>query len=120
MEFQCPGKRPGDWPCTTRQTPTSTAFAEVTGRGWGTGHSVGLPRASRGPSIFRGPGAPGNGGLWGLLLGILIKLTVPTCASMCVRASYFNEKVALKYTGTSTLEDKLGRKGGDSATSGGF
>ena len=119
MELQCPGKRPGDRPRTRRQTPASTALAEVAGRG-GTGHSVRLPRAGRGPSTFRGPGAPGNGGLWGLRLGILIKLTVPTCAFVCVRASYFNEKVALKYTGTSTLEDKLGRKGGGSATSGGF
>ena len=60
-------------------------------------------------------GAPG-GSAWVMLM----KQTVPTCASVCVRASYFNEKVGLKYTGTSTLEDKLGRKGGGSAISGGF
>ena len=88
---------------------------------WGQGTAAGLPRAGRGPLHLSGGlgyqvmGAPG-GSAWVML----IKRTVPTCASVCVCASYFNEKVGLKYTGTSTLEDKLGRKGGGSATSGGF
>lgn len=51
--------------------------------GVGAGHSAGLAGA---PPSFWGPGEPGNGGPWGLRLGTLIELTVPTCdPCVCVR-----------------------------------